>query len=83
MKKSWYQILNIFQSPSPSVSDSILRGVLCGYLSDYQHLSAPTRCQKCVLTGCCQDSGAETKKDINNLSDYQCLSFYLGVFSLR
>ena len=26
---------------------------------------------------------AETKKDINNLSDYQCLTFNLGVFALR
>ena len=74
MKKSWYQILNIFQSPSPSVSDSILRGVLCGYLSDYQHLSAPTRYQKKVLTGAIRVIGAKTKKDIGNLSDYQCLS---------
>ena len=24
-------------------------------------------------------AGAEMKKDINNLSDYQCLSVYLGV----
>ena len=28
-------------------------------------------------------TGAETKKDINNLSDYQCLTFNLGVFALR
>ena len=27
--------------------------------------------------------GAETKKDTGNLSDYQCLSFDLGVISLR
>ena len=83
MKKSWYQILNIFQSPSPSVSDSILRGVLCGYLSDYQHLSAPTRCQKQVLMGAVRITGAKMKKDTGNLSDYQCLSYCFGVKSHR
>ena len=79
MKKSWYQILNIFQSPSPSVSDSILRGVLCGYLSDYQHLSARPAVRSMFSRGAVRMAGAEIKKDTGNLSDYQCLTFIFGV----
>ena len=43
MKKSWYQILNIFQSPSPSVSDSILRGCcvdICKIINIFLHRPA-------------------------------------------
>ena len=62
MEKSWYQILNIFQSPSPSVSDSILRGVLCGYLSEYQQIAIHNYHPKFEYGVCYRDKSDKKQK---------------------
>ena len=68
---------------SPFISYILLGASVCGYLSDYQHLSARPTVRSMFSRGAVRMTGAETKKDINNLSDYQCLTFNLGVFALR
>ena len=68
---------------SPFISYTLLGASVCGYLSDYQHLSARPAVRSMFSRGAVRMAGAEIKKDINNLSDYQCLTFDLGVFLLR
>lgn len=46
MEKSWSQILNNFQTSIPIPFRHYSGGEICGYLSDYQHLSAPNCYQK-------------------------------------
>ena len=64
---------------SPFISYTLLGASVCGYLSDHQHLSARPAVRSMFSRGAVRMTGAEIKKDINNLSDYQCLSFNLGV----
>ena len=64
---------------SPFISYILLGASVCGYLSDYQHLSARPAVRSMFSRGAVRMAGAEMKKDTGNLSDYQCLSVYLGV----
>lgn len=41
MKKNWYQILHISSPPIPIPFRHNFGVIVCGYISDYHHLSAP------------------------------------------
>lgn len=41
MKKNWYQILHISSPPNPIPFRHNFGVIVCGYISDYHHLSAP------------------------------------------
>ena len=67
---------------SPSHSHTILGGIcvdICQTINIFLQPAIQNMVQRIAIGM----MGAEMKKDINNLSDYQCLTFNLGVFSLR
>ena len=58
--------------------------ILVDFSSIYKYLQRTNNGIPLLFSrGAVRMTGAETKKDINNLSDYQCLTFNLGVFALR
>ena len=64
--------------PTPSLSDTSLEDEVCGYLQDYQHLSAPVILIATRGTIAQKAWWCKKEKDTDNLFDYQCLSLCFG-----